>query len=114
MNNVKKYKDFLYEFKEYYKMTDDEYDYFGSFDDDFHGLKNKIIWFPSSPKYNYILISKEDDDLSGENCYKLYLNNIEPIDDIHNFTIKNMNLIKKYINNIVDLDYFMENIIKLK
>lgn len=120
-NKIKKYKDYILEYKNNYtSLTDEEYDYFGSFCQIFHKIPGVVIWFGTDEKFDYVKVSNNlNNDPSGEDVFKISLKNYKVennnltnaiISKIIDFLKLNKDLINKYYKNEITDFYFLENV----
>lgn len=119
---LKKYDEYILEYKNHSvsSLTDEEYDYFGSFCQVFHKIPGVVIWFGTDEKFDYVKVSNNlNSDPSGEDVFKINLKNyIVENNDLKNDTISkiidflklNKDLIDKYYKNEIDDFYFLKNV----
>jgi hypothetical protein len=116
MDNVKKYNDFLFEYKKNtFSLTEEELENFESFGEKTTGIKNSTLWVGNN---DYVYYSNVGLDPKGKDCFKINLNDFK-IDGEVKIEINELNLIKKYLNenmNIIkkytedfDILYFIKN-----
>jgi len=101
-------------------LTEEEQYFFGSFTDEFHGLKGIVLWFSNSTNFNYILVSAYENDLTGNQCFPLAINDLTSLEredknsivEILQFLKKNKELIADYNSHIISDIEFIERVIK--